>query len=121
MAYSVKELANLASISVRTLHYYDEIGLLPPSNVRSNGYRQYDTRSVIRLQQILFYREMGLSLKDIKTLLDTPDFDVLAALQAHKRELEKKAGRIFELLDTVDNTIQHLKGERPMSGREERF
>jgi DNA-binding transcriptional MerR regulator len=115
MAYSVKELANLASISVRTLHYYDEIGLLPPSNVGNNGYRQYDTRSVIRLQQILFYKELGLSLKKIKAMLDRPGFDTLAALEGHKEDLEQKAGRMLELLDTIDNTIKHLKGEHTMS------
>jgi DNA-binding transcriptional MerR regulator len=115
MAYSVKELANLAGISIRTLHYYDEIGLLPPSNVKNNGYRQYDTRSVIRLQQILFYKELGLSLKKIKAMLDRPDFDTLAALEGHQRDLEQKAGHMLELLDTIDNTIKHLKGEHTMS------
>ena len=112
MEYTVKQLADLAGVSPRTLHYYDQIDLLSPSKVEDNGYRNYDLSALQRLQQILFYREMGLSLKDIKTLLDTPDFDVLAALQAHKRELEKKAGRIFELLDTVDNTIGVTKSNK---------
>jgi len=115
MAYSVKELADLAGVSIRTLHYYDEIGLLPPSAVGSNGYRKYDMQAVLRLQQILFYKELGLSLKDIKTMLDTPDFDLLATLNAHKTDLERKAGRILKLLDTVENTIKHLKGELSMS------
>jgi DNA-binding transcriptional MerR regulator len=115
MAYTVKQLADLAGVSPRTLHYYDEIDLLSPSSVASNGYRRYDTAAVIRLQQILFYKELGLSLKEIKVLLDTPGFDVLAALEAHKSRLEQKAGRILELLDTVENTIKHLKGEITMS------
>ena len=115
MVYSVKELADLAGISIRTLHYYDEIGLLPPSNVESNGYRQYDTSSAIRLQQILFYKELGMSLKEIKTMLDRPDFDTLTALEGHQKDLEQKAGRMLELLDTIDNTIKHLKGEHMMS------
>ena len=115
MAYSVKELADLAGISTRTLHYYDEIGLLPPSNVESNGYRQYDTQAVIRLQQILFYKELGLSLKEIQRMLDTSGFDILAALEAHKSDLEQKAGRMLEILDTIENTIKHLKGEHTMS------
>jgi DNA-binding transcriptional MerR regulator len=115
MAYSVKELADLAGVSTRTLHYYDEIGLLPPSAVGSNGYRKYDMQAVIQLQQILFYKELGLSLKEIKTMLDTPDFDLLTTLNAHKTDLERKAGRILELLDTVENTIKHLKGELSMS------
>lgn len=115
MVYTVKQLADLAGVSPRTLHYYDEIDLLPPSSVASNGYRRYDTAAVIRLQQILFYKELGLNLKEIKVLLDTPGFDVLAALEAHKSRLEQKASRILELLDTVENTIRHLKGERTMS------
>lgn len=90
MAYTVKQLAGLAGVSPRTLHYYDEIDLLSPSSVASNGYRLYDTAAVIRLQQILFYKELGLSLKEIKVLLDTPGFDVLAALEAHKSRLEQK-------------------------------
>ena len=102
MTYTVKQLADLAGVSPRTLHYYDEIDLLSPSSVGSNGYRQYDTTAVIRLQQILFYKELGLSLKEIKALLDTPNFDELAALEAHKSRLEQKAGRILELLDTTD-------------------
>jgi DNA-binding transcriptional MerR regulator len=89
--------------------------LLKPSRVAGNGYRQYDTLAVVRLQQILFYKELGLSLKAIKALLDTSGFDVLAALEAHKGELERKAGRMLELLETIENTIQHLKGKRPMS------
>ena len=115
MTYTVKQLAELAGVSPRTLHYYDEIDLLSPSSVGSNGYRRYDKTAVIRLQQILFYKELGLSLKEIKALLDTPNFDELAALEAHKSRLEQKAGRILELLDTVENTIKHLEGELTMS------
>ncbi len=115
MAYSVKELADLAGISTRTLHYYDEIDLLPPSTIESNGYRRYDTQAVIRLQQILFYKELGLSLKEIKVMLDVPGFDMVAALEAHKSDLELKTGRLFELLDTIEKTIKHLKGEHFMS------
>ena len=74
MTHSVKELANLAGVSTRTLHYYDEIGLLPPSSVEDNGYRQYNKAAVIRLQQILFYKELGLSLSEIKAMMDTPSF-----------------------------------------------
>ncbi|MBN1121055.1 MAG: MerR family transcriptional regulator [Anaerolineae bacterium] len=115
MAYTVKQLADLAGISVRTLHYYDEIDLLPPSTVEGSGYRYYDAGAVLRLQQILFYKELGLSLKEIKGLLDAPDFDVLTALEMHKKRIEQKAGRIRGLLQTVENTIQHLKGTQPMS------
>jgi DNA-binding transcriptional MerR regulator len=115
MAYSVKELADLAGVSTRTLHYYDEIDLLLPSSIESNGYRQYDTQAVIRLQQILFYKELGLSLKEIKAMLDTPGFDMVAALESHKSDLESKTERLLEILDTIENTIKHLKGEPFMS------
>ena len=118
MAYSVKELADLAGVSARTLHYYDEIGLLPPSTLESNGYRNYDKGAVLRLQQILFYKELGLGLREIKAMLDTPDFDMLSALEAHKRHLEQKAGRILDILNTIENTIMHLKGEHIMSDEE---
>lgn len=115
MAYSVKELADLAGVSARTLHYYDAIDLLPPSWVADNGYRQYDAHAIARLQQILFYKELGLGLKEIKAILEQPDFDMVTALESHKLELERKAGRILELLETVENTLSHLKGEQSMS------
>ena len=67
---SVKQLASLAGVSTRTLHYYDEIGLLRPTQVAANGYRQYDRRAVLRLQQIRFYRELGLGLDPIRQILD---------------------------------------------------
>jgi len=77
--YTVKQLSELAEVSVRTLHYYDEIGLLKPSKVGANGYRYYDDAALLRLQQILFYREIGLELMQIKEILDSPDFDLVAA------------------------------------------
>ncbi|MBX3082103.1 MAG: MerR family transcriptional regulator [Anaerolineae bacterium] len=116
--YSVKQLADLASISVRTLHYYDEIGLLTPSLVTDNGYRHYDEANLLRLQQILFYREIGLELTQIKTVLDSPNFDLLEALRSHRRELEKKAERLQDLITTVDNTIIYLSGESTVSKRQ---
>ncbi len=85
--YTVKQLSDLAGISVRTLHYYDEIGLLRPSKVGENGYRYYDDAALLRLQQILLYREMGLELAQIKPILDSPDFDLLDALRTHRRAL----------------------------------
>jgi len=115
MAYSVKQLAEIAGVSARTLHYYDEIALLSPERERGNGYRRYDWDGLIRLQQILFYKELGLELKEIKAMLDTPGFDVLDALEQHKADLEGRATRLLNLLDTVENTIQLLKGETIMS------
>jgi DNA-binding transcriptional MerR regulator len=114
MVYTVKQLADLAGISIRTLHYYDEIGLLKPASYGENGYRYYDEPAVLRLQQILFFRELDFSLDEIQNILDWPDFDVLIALQTHKESLRQKAERLNRLINTVDNTILHLKGELEM-------
>ena len=116
--YTIKQLADLAGVSRRTLHHYDEIGLLKPSVKGTNRYRYYDDRAVFRLQQILFYRELGMSLASIHKMLDQPDFDVLQALMEHKRELRKRIVRLNRLIETVDNTILHVKGEMKMSNRE---
>src|SRR5689334_7076537 len=100
--YTVKQLSELAEVSVRTLHYYDEIGLLHPVQVGTNGYRHYDDAALLRLQQILFYREIGLELSQIKEILDSPDFDVLVALRSHRNILQEKISRMEELVNTVD-------------------
>lgn len=113
--YTVRRLAKLAGVSVRTLHYYDEIGLLKPSRTGLNGYRYYDEPALLRLQQILFYREMDLDLQRIKDVIDQPNFDLVRALQLHRQALEAKIQRLFTLMDTVDTTINHLTGELPMS------
>jgi MerR family transcriptional regulator, thiopeptide resistance regulator len=113
--YTVKQIAELAEISVRTLHYYDEIGLLHPSKVGANGYRYYDDAALLRLQQILFYREIGLELTQIKELLDSPNFDVVSALRTHRSLLQEKINRLQELVGTVDRTVMHLVGELDMA------
>jgi DNA-binding transcriptional MerR regulator len=113
--YTVKQLSKLAGVTPRTLHHYDAIGLLKPSRVGKNGYRYYGEESLLRLQQILLYRELDLPLDDIKKIMAENRFDVLGALQSHKDALQKKVMRLNRLLVTVDNTIQHLKGEKPMS------
>lgn len=113
--YTVKQLADLAGVSVRTLHHYDTIGLLKPSAVGANTYRYYDDKAVLRLQQILFFRELDFSLSDIQTILDDPAFDVLAALYSHREALRDRVRRLNDLITTVDNTILHLRGEAPMS------
>jgi DNA-binding transcriptional MerR regulator len=115
MVYTVKQLAELAGVSVRTLHYYDEIDLLKPSSVGENGYRYYADDEVLRLQQILFFRELGFSLQAIRTILDDPAFDVVAALRAHRQALEDRVRRLHILIQTVDSTILHLMGEVDMS------
>jgi MerR family transcriptional regulator, thiopeptide resistance regulator len=116
--YTVKQLSDLAQVSVRTLHYYDEIGLLIPSQVGANGYRYYDDSAVLRLQQILFYREIGMELMQIKDVLDSPNFDLITALKSHRALLLEKSERLLNLVSTVDSTIQHLQGEKTMSKRQ---
>jgi DNA-binding transcriptional MerR regulator len=112
---TVKQLSKLAGVTPRTLHHYDEIGLLKPSRVGENGYRYYGEESVLRLQQILFYRELGIPLEDIKKIIGRRDFDVMGALRSHKDALQKQVARLNRLINTVDNTIDHLKGNYTMS------
>lgn len=119
--YTVKQLALLAQVSVRTLHYYDEIDLLKPAHVGANGYRYYDDAALYRLQQILFYREMDLELLHIKALLDNPDFDLVTALRAHRKVMSEKIKRLHTLIETVDSTIMHLVGEVNMSKKHRLF
>lgn len=114
----VKEVAQLVGISVRTLHYYDEIDLLTPEATSPTGYRLYSERNLERLQQILFFRNVGFSLKEIKVMLDNPNFDQLEALQLHRRILLDKRDNIDTLIKTVDKTIQHMKGEVTMTDKE---
>lgn len=114
---TVKQLSKLAGVTPRTLHHYDEIGLLKPSRVGQNGYRYYGEESILRLQQILFYRELGLPLDDIKKIMGRRDFDVMGALRSHKEALQKQLVRLNRLIHTVDNTINHLKGKTIMSDK----
>ena len=115
MPYTVKQLADLAGISRRTLHYYDQIGLLEPSSVGENGYRFYGQDAVLRLQQVLFYRELELGLDEIRAILDRPDFDVGRALQAHRKALQHRIERLEALIGTIDKTIQYTRGKVEMS------
>jgi DNA-binding transcriptional MerR regulator len=115
--YSVKALADLAGVSRRTLHYYDEIGLLKPTTVQANGYRVYDEAALLRLQQILFYRELDFELEQIKALLDEPDFDLVSALREHRSALEQRQQRLKTLTETIDSTIMHLVGEVKMDDK----
>ena len=115
--FTVKQLSKMAGITPRTLHHYDEIGLFKPSRVGDNGYRYYGEESVLRLQQILFYRELDMPLEDIRKIMGRRDFDVLGALQSHKDALQNQIVRLNRLLVTVDNTIDHLKGKNIMSDK----
>jgi DNA-binding transcriptional MerR regulator len=115
--YTVKQLSKLAGVSVRTLHYYDEVGLLKPSSLGGNGYRYYEEEALLRLQQILFYRELELSLGEIKAIVSRPDFDVQTALRSHKQALQGRVERLKHLIQTVDNTIDQMKGNETMNAK----
>ncbi|NIA69182.1 MerR family transcriptional regulator [Pelagibius litoralis] len=112
--YTVKEVAELAGVSVRTLHHYHDIGLLTPALIGENRYRYYGETELLRLQQILFYREFGLPLAEIADLLDQPGFDHVAALEAHREEMIREAERYRQLIRTIDRTIVQLTGDSAM-------
>lgn len=118
MAYTVKQLADLAGVSRRTLHYYDQIGLLRPTSVGANGYRAYGQEALLRLQQVLFYRELGLGLQAIRSILDQPTFEVTAALHEHRRGLERRIRRLEGLIGTIDKTLQFTEGQATMGAHE---
>jgi DNA-binding transcriptional MerR regulator len=118
MAYTVKQLSSLAGVSARTLHFYDEIGLLKPAAHGENGYRYYDEEAVLRLQQILFFRELDFSLNEIKEIIDRPEFDVLDALRAQRAALQERVKRLNRLIRTVDQTVLHMKGKVEMAPKE---
>jgi DNA-binding transcriptional MerR regulator len=118
MEYSIKALAKLAGISVRTLHYYDEIKLLTPRRIRSNGYRVYGEKEVDSLQQILFYRELGLPLENISQIMHAGDYDGAAALAEHLTSLLAKRDQLDLLIANVQKTILASKGEITMSDKE---
>lgn len=118
MEYGIREVAELAGVSARTLRYYDEIGLLKPSHVNEAGYRFYGERELEFLQQILFYRERGFELKQIQKVLYQKDFDLLHALEEHLSELEKQQMHTEALIRTVRQTIASKKGEIKMSQQE---
>lgn len=110
--YSVKQIAQLAGVSVRTLHLYDKIGLLKPGKRTRAGYRQYSEDELLRLQQVLFYRELDFSLKEIKEIMNDPGFDVGKALIGHKASLLIRRERLNILLNTIDKTISNLNNEQ---------
>ena len=106
--YTVQQLARLAGVSVRTLHHYDHVGLLKPSTRTAAGYRQYGEADLLRLQQILFFKELDFPLADIQAILDDPGFDQVQALHDHKQLLQAEADRLGRLLNTIEKTISKL-------------
>lgn len=118
MNYTVKIVADLASVSVRTLHHYDEIGLLKPTDLSPSGYRLYSDTDLERLQQILFFKELGFKLQEIKKILDSPGYDREQALLSHKQLLIQKKERLEKLIQSVNNTLNTIKGGITMSNKE---
>ena len=114
----VKEVADLVGISVRTLHYYDQSGLLTPEGRTESGYRLYSDKDLETLQQILFFRELGFPLKKIKEIIGSPSFDRQEALQLHRKMLLERRKRIDKMIATIDKTMQYVKGEIQMSNKE---
>lgn len=115
MEYTIQQLSRLAGVSTRTLRWYDEIGLLPPMRTADSGYRIYGPEQVDRLQLILFYRALGVELKQIKAMLDAPSFDRLTALRAHLCTLEEQERKLTEQIASVRETILAAEQEETMS------
>lgn len=111
----INEIAKLTGTTIRTLHYYDEIGLLQPSEITRAGYRQYDEVALVTLQQILFFRELDFPLNQIKEIMASPSFDKTEALKNQKKLLLKKRERLDKLIRLVDEI---MKGDNTMSFKE---
>jgi DNA-binding transcriptional MerR regulator len=112
---TVKQLAAISGVTVRTLHHYDEIGLLKPACVGVNGYRYYGRPELLRLQRILFHRELGVPLSEIGELLDLEGESQLAVLRQHREKLAAERERYRVLIETIDRTIADLNGEQTMN------
>jgi DNA-binding transcriptional MerR regulator len=107
-AYTVSQLAKMAGVSVRTLHHYDQIGLLRPASRTAAGYRLYGEQELLRLQQILFFKELDMPLGEVGQILDDPGFDQVTALEQHRQALRQRMERLSRLLNTIDRTIDRL-------------
>lgn len=118
MEYTVQKLGRMAGVSTRTLRYYDEIGILKPARINSSGYRIYGQKEVDRLQQILFYRELGVSLESIGEIVTAPSFDGAKALREHREKLLLKREQLDLLIANVDKTIALTEGRIKMADKE---
>jgi DNA-binding transcriptional MerR regulator len=118
MEYTVQKLGLLAGVSTRTLRYYDEIGILKPARISSSGYRIYGQSEVDRLQQILFYRELGVGLEEIKDLVTSPTFDPGLALREHRERLLEKRKQLDLLIANVEMTLAQREGNPTMSDKQ---
>jgi len=118
MEYTVQKLGQMAGISTRTLRYYDEIGILKPARINSSGYRIYGQAEVNRLQQILFYKELGVSLEVIKDIVTSPSYDGAQALREHREQLLNKRKQLDVLIANVEKTIASMEGKITMTDQE---
>ena len=118
MEYTIQKLARMSGVSTRTLRYYDEIHILKPARINSSGYRIYGQEQVDRLQQILFYRELDVSLDEIRKILSAPDFAVQNALSFHREKLLVKRAQLDALIANVEKTLAYAKGETEMADQE---
>jgi DNA-binding transcriptional MerR regulator len=118
MEYTIQKLAYLAGVSTRTLRYYDEIGILKPARINSSGYRIYGQEEVNRLQQILFYRELGVNLERIKEIMIDPSFDGTKALREHREKLLEKREQLDVLIANVEKTLAVTEGRMTMSNKD---
>jgi DNA-binding transcriptional MerR regulator len=116
--YTVKQLARLSGVSVRTLHHYDEVGLLKPAFLGENRYRYYGREELLRLQDILFHRELGVPLQEIGKLLATEGCDRVAILSRHRELLAERIESSRQLLTTIDRTIAELNGAGTMNDKD---
>lgn len=120
MSYSVSEVSRTAGVTVRTLHHYDEIGLLRPSGRSAVGYRQYDDQDLERLQEVLFYRELGFGLDEIAGLVDIPTFNRSQILMQQRKLIERQMERLRSMVKAVDSALQAHEEGRTMN-KEEMF
>jgi DNA-binding transcriptional MerR regulator len=112
--YTVSQLAKMAGVSVRTIHHYDHIDLLKPSSRTAAGYRIYGEDDLLHLQQILFFKEFDFSLAQIAEIINDPEFDLIEALENHRRRLQERSERLVRLLNTIDKTIHRLEEDNEM-------
>lgn len=118
MSYTINQLAKIANISVRTLHHYDTFGLLVSERNNKNQYRIYEEKDLLKLQQILFFRELDFKLEDIKSILESNSFDIANALKDHKQMILLKRKRLDSLIKTIDKTINKVTNKKYMKDEE---
>ncbi|QMS85942.1 MerR family transcriptional regulator [Candidatus Xianfuyuplasma coldseepsis] len=118
MEYKIHEVAQISGVTTRTLRYYDKIGLLQPQRIRENNYRIYDDTSISKLQIILLYRNIGLSLADIKQMISSRDFDYITALERHRQKILEEQKKLHQIISTIDQTIASHKGGKQMSNQD---